>query len=970
MKKQNIKKAVSILALLFLTITFLTPAFVADIEDYEDDTVNNDPDEDWYTYSKYQSGTAPDEFNVATLGGQQTFAINTTADDGTKVRNDYNLSEGGAYTYWEFDAYINSSGHQMGHILCGNGSIFSSGTSSIQGNRIVYMRFGDGTDPVVECSDDDNSWDTQSFSYPEDEWFHVRINMNYTDETYQVVLNTTFEGNWVTFGCKTESDHTQMNNISFGDIDTNYFADIHYDNLTVHGLSDEGEEEGTWSNWSDYWTISTSHSGSSTGYEYGNWTHSEHINSSSDLEEAWAEANNTFWYPADDSTWWMGNFTYEVNTTLQNCSFSVLNNSGMNRSQLFGWVHSNDTEVDAVFPFVIFAYNTSQDFDCVMWSSLEAWIFHWNGTNMTDMTTGDAIVDPSSDGTDLSDQWLQEGVYLTDEGNYFKLLYNEHNGSIKFKWWGNGFMSEPTGWTMQTEHTNITYTDHRSVGIGVWNPDARDTFLQWDLFNVWQLNYSVNTSDYCNISGYNESRPHMEFPVINVSDWTEEFMTYFNDSYDGNFSINLARTIMKDNITNPMNLESRMFELKSRDSGQQNDTVYYYSCMIDNFTQFAPESYDEWLHLHVQMCPEDDIEDDEYGDFMVGIDVDNDRAWTVNDRFYWGYVDDAGIVTFQTYNGNGEPKANIAACNIWESDSAAMGNLHRYGTHLNYAISIPLADLVKSDGFSLNKSDTFGLHISTTTSGMVFTTQDPCVWQNWNETSESTYIDEEDNMANIVEYFLNCSGEIEGYVANTTNLQRWGEGQIVGDFTGSGETESNVTIEKYANITSVASGSTYALINYTVYVNNTGSGTLTGVVVNDTKFNCSCHDFNETEFNTNVPWANVTNLSCYRLFSNASIAGGTSWEFWYTINVSNCSGITSGTLRNNISVNASQLDNAVETYETVLWGEYAERVCVVYTTDATDVGNIGESVLGIIGLVLLISAILAILYVVQRYNIL
>ena len=737
--------------------------------------------------------------------------------------------------------------------------------------------------------------------------------------------------------------------------------------LTLSGA--DPPEEGEWGPWSDTWTISTSHSCSPTGYTYGNWSEFEFFDGGT-FDDLWTEANTTEWYIADHSAWWAGNHTYEVNTSGPvNSSFALFNSSGNNRSQMFGWVHCNDTQTDAIYPFIIFAYNTSQDFDCVMWSSTEAWVLNWNGTNMTDISTGAAVVAPSVDATDLSNQWVQEGVYLTDQGNYYKLIYNRYNGSLKFKWWdGSSFLTEPTGWCIELEHTNITKTSYRCHGIGMWNPNGRETTLQYDMMNIWQLNYTVNASSWCNISGYNESRPHMDFPVLDLGTWTEEIMSYFNATAEGNVSLATIARVMKDNITNPMNMESRAFELASRDNGQQNDTVYYYSILLDNFTSFSESSYDEWLHLHIQMTPEDDIETSEYGDFIVGIDVDNNRQWDVNDRIYWAYLKDDDSIWNQTYNGNGGLQANIANWNLWESADNAPGNLHRYTGHLNYAISIPLADLVKTGGEALNSSDIFGLSIVTTTSGVTRVTQDACIWQNWNETTEDVYYTEENNFDNVVNYFFNETLYTEGPLPNATTLGRWGEGEIGTGLQASGEVLYDVTIEKISNISSVANGSTYALINYSIWVNNTGSGPLTNIVVNDTKFNCSCHDFNETAFSSNIPWHSITNHSCHRLFNTSTLAIGGSWHIWYTVNLSNCSGVTTGTVRNNVSVNATELTSAEETFRTISWGSYATRLCVYYTTGATDVGSTASTVFSIIGIVLIIGSILALIGIISKFN--
>ena len=705
----------------------------------------------------------------------------------------------------------------------------------------------------------------------------------------------------------------------------------------------------------------------STGYTFGNWSHSEHVDDTGNLEHDWYFEDYDAWTTTDESSWWAGNYTLTFDGTSAH-SYAVFNSSGLNRTQRFGWTHSNDSEPDLIYPYIIFYYHNTTDFDCVAWSSSQVWVMHWDGSNMIDIATGDTILNPYTDATDIGGQLLEEGYYLIDSGHYWKVLYNAINGSLKFKWWGSGFMAEPTGWSAEYRHANITHTDCGCQGVGVWNFNVIEEDIQWDLLNVWQLNYTINASAWINVSDTNTSRPHMDFPVIDLSEWSEEIMSYFNATADGDVSIDDIRDIMKNNITNPMSMESRLVELKSLDNGQQNDTVYYYSCVIDNFTEFSESSYDEWLHLQVQMCPEDDIETGEYGDFIVGIDVDNNRLWDANDRIYRAFADDTYDVTYWTLNGNGDLIEDLASWNVWKSGQAVPGNLHRYGSHLNYAISIPLADLVKTGGTSISNGDVFGLSIATTTSGVTYTTQDACIWQNWNETNEAIYYTEENNWFNAETYFFNCVGE-GGYLPNVTTLLRWGEGELGDGMVPSGEIFYNLSIEKTANITYTQPGSTYARVNYTIWVNNTGAGTLTGIVVNDTKFNCSCHDFNETEFiYTNVPWANVTNQTCTRLFTHASLAQGESWQIIYSVNLSNCSGVTTGTIQNNATVNATQIDTAVTANHQISWGSI-NRLCVSYTSDLVDVQATGNSVFTIIGIVFIIGAILLIIGLVSKYGI-
>ena len=716
--------------------------------------------------------------------------------------------------------------------------------------------------------------------------------------------------------------------------------------------------------WTDNFDIAEDHSTVSTGYTYGNWSFSEHINSTGSLEEAWTESNNTQWTTTDHSSWWAGNYTLEVNTTDVNNTFAVLNTSGMNRSQVFGWVHTNDTEVDLIYPYVIFAYNTSKDFDCVMWSSNEAWLFHWNGTNMSDIPTGDTVVDPSEDGTDLSNQWVQEGSYINDEvGNYYKVLYNELNGSVKFKWWGTNFMAEPVGWDIEYTHINITETLNLSHGIGIWNPNQRNTTVQYDLIDIWQLNYTVNHSASITLNGTNHPRPHMEFPSFNLSNFTS-FAEYINYTYTGNFTaVDAIRDIMKNNITNLMSMESRMWEPLTLESDDQNDTVYYYSCLYDNFINFtevvtgesAPAwMYDEYLHLHVQVCPDGDFDDtgsgDFYDDLIIAIDVDNDGSWDSNDRLFWMGADGLRM----QLNGDTWVMDMDYNASVWLSNTIAVGNLHRYESFMNYGFDLPLSTLVKNDTEPLNVSDVFGLNIMTFDDGA----ETVCVWQNWNETTGEPIYPELTDVSTAT-YFLNYTESEEDYFPiNSTTISHWGEGVILGAFNASGETVSRLTVQKVSNVSTITEGSTYALINYTIWINNTGATNLTNVVVNDTKFNCTCHDFNETVFTTNVSWDSVTNYSCYREFNTSYIEVGESWQFWYAVNISNCSGTTYGTLQNNVSVNATQLDTAVTDSNSVSWGIYATELCVKWEHEMTDVGDIGNSVFIVIGIIFVVGSIL------------
>jgi len=797
---------------------------------------------------------------------------------------------------------------------------------------------------TVNCNK--KKWMNQTFwSNSSGSWAPFQVNASVTNGTLKAYPSN-FTGYSTTYYWSSNLSY----NSTVWDNDTYYFT-----------------TRGPHSGWIDGWTIDMGHTCSPTGYLYGNWSFLEHVPEGA-YNENWIRTNYSLWSIKDDSSWWMGNYTMEVNYTLTNNSFSLLNSSGCNRSQVFGWVHSNSS--NTIYPYLIFEYKTASDFYCIMWSqlNLKAWVLHWNGTVMLDLFTNTEVDDPLTDATDIynSNYFGGEGYYLNDFGNYYKYIYNDKNGSLRFKFWGPQFMSEPPGWVFEITHANITQASPHCQGVGVFNPNHVMGEMQYDLMSYWQLNYTTNSSAWINISDYNESRPHMEFPGINATNITA-FLAYFNDTFSGNISTETVAMIMKDNITNPMNLESRMFTMAKPEADEQNDTVYYYSCMVYNFSEIDPETmYEDFLHLHVQHCPEYQIDMAEYGDLIVGIDVDNNRQWDANDRVYCAYLDDGGDVTKITYDGNGNAIPSIWGATLFQSMPSAVGNLHRYTSFINYVANIPLADLVKTDGHPINGTDVFGLSIVTTNSGSLGI---PCIWQNWNETTDSPYHAESE--FDDIDYFFTELGEgAKG--ANATTLKRWGEGVITNYGASKDDPSYNASVEGFIDNTSTEAGDTYKWANITFWCNNTGAGALSNVIVNMTWWNCSCADLDMDYLSSSFPHANISyyNDSCYIIIDMGEIAPSATHFHYLNINITNCTGVSSATERINMSVNATEMTeaNPMSTPLRFNWGRYAVRVCVAYTTDVTDMTSIGNSVFTIVGVIMIIASILMILFVVRRYQ--
>jgi hypothetical protein len=852
----------------------------------------------------------------------------------------------------------------------------NTGNASVENPTTVFTDCNTKYWWSSNVTDEHGNWDNDTYSFTTkgelvnsnpvpadtatDQELNTTINITVTT-TCGCTMNQTFytnsSGAWLPFAWNNNTANATLSNSSgtnFNSYSTQYWwssnvsnSDGCWDNDTYSFTTKADPADEGWGEWSDTWTISADHNSTSTGYLYGNWTHSEHFAEGlgpEGYDELWTYTNASHWTVADHSSWWAGNATFEVDTSLTPHTFAILNDSGMNRSQSSGWIHLNETEYAPIFPYIIFAYNNSQDFYCIaieegdkMFIDKGAWLLHWNGTNMTNLN-GTPVFDPRIDSENLVYQgWEEESDMRLPDGSWYKLIYNSKSSYLDFKWWSdyldNMIMSEPIGWAVSENNETLVLDDPMSYGVGVWNPYRANTTIQFDFINLWQINRTVNTSATCTINGSTFDRPHMNFPTYNLTENAEEFEEFYNAT--GNITIDTIRDIMKD-LTNKQNLEA------ISGYGDQFDYIYYYSALFDDVQAFLNEYgegapswvYDEYLYIHVQAAVQSELSDGFA--ITVGIDVDDDGTWDDNDRLFNAYYDSFfDEVDRYQYNGYGffwvEPNFNAT---IWETPQSGVANLHRYNTHLNYQIMIPLAELVKEDGHPINASDIFGLSITTDVD------YDPVsfeylsyTWQDWNETTEDTYYPAEDSP---FYYFYDLEGP-------NPNVSAFGEGMILGDFEASGELSYGADVDVETDPDSVPGENEYAEyaeIEYTVNVTNTGTGDITNVMANMTWHSCACSDYNWTIVSYSEPIGNIDwyNNSCYWTITNASIGPAETWSIVFTINVTMCSGENlSGTMPFNVTVTMDE-SGATE-YEgegPIVLGALTETIRITYYVVGSD----------------------------------
>ena len=205
-------------------------------------------------------------------------------------------------------------------------------------------------------------------------------------------------------------------------------------------------------------------------------------------------------------------------------------------------------------------------------------------------------------------------------------------------------------------------------------------------------------------------------------------------------------------------------------------------------------------------------------------------------------------------------------------------------------------------------------------------------WYNWKSISDTTngtvaWIGSHDGFGN----FLGMgSGDLNystkyWWSVNTTDGTDW-DNDTYYFTTGPAPPSPSITIDKVANVSTVGAGNTSVLVNYTIWVNNTGNVDFHYVLINDTKFNCSCHDFYEESGNWSTNATEETNFSiahesCYRVFNYSGwLNESETLKFWYSKRIFNCSDVEYGHANNTAVV--TTLGVATDTdYWDIVWGD-------------------------------------------------
>lgn len=734
---------------------------------------------------------------------------------------------------------------------------------------------------------------------------------------------------------------------------------------------------------------------SATDDEEGDWEFSECARNGT-LDEAWYEDNSDSWIIYDRSSEWSENRSYShwdpTGTAGINTTF--INSSGMNRSQLIVNIHHNGS-----LPLVY--TNSSAGFvyqDCtgnqlylLQGQGIATYALYYNKTTETywDLGTHKLINITNVNSSNLTN-WGNSapvGVYEVEgeampyywetaphgaNGSWLKSLVNILCENISFKAWGDptlqGLMKEPAGWIIHyndTDWTNIFTCNYACIGLAVWNPEGEKVRWDFDILNVFQENFTLNTSRVTDF--YTQGTPYWQFPIVDASTYYVNLYEFFNETTSGNMSAEDLINPLR-NITNASEVNSRPYTpddgLVDDEPWEQYDYNRIYTTTLTNMTLFG-FAYDDylWVYLHSPTYG-DGASGTQNAQTFIAIDVDGNDSWDTNDRAY--YTDSLG--NKWEWHGSAPAVFSITA-NTWFTEPIAYQNIHRYWGHSQSSYLIPLSHLVKSNGHTLNSSDIFNI--------TAFTWQaidsNICFLNNYNESACQPIIPDTHDSVKL--FFLNeTTLEETGTLdINGTNIARWAQGQIVGAKPLGDSPTYDFTLEKTVNETAVSGEHSYYLLNYSLYINNTGTGTLTDIYINETWHECVCSDFKWTIDSISV--ANSTyddwhNASCYWIIHNASwsLGQGENLHIWYVMNVTNCTGNLSGYIYNNVTANCTGIGTDGTDSVYTIFGVQASRVRIRGEISYPDLIGTGNSVFNVIAIVMIIGSILMIIGVMRRYG--
>ena len=942
-------KTILIISLFFITLLMPIVSATAQNEGFEGDSVGSDPSDTFYTYTEYTGGGSPSRnyHNVSDLqahSGSNSFLTDWTGDatDNYKYYCGFNTTEDD-WSNTTFFVYLNSSHVQNVIHIADNGTednriLFTVCTANVitlsGDNNYIYMR------------QNDSSWVNTSIELQKSTWLCFNITSFSGDFatdgtqdkfTWNVYNGSTWTQQTWWFNIEGSIDSLLLNADKRNEVPSQmFFDDWHIDEPYTEdaGGEDTTPTESTTDNLEGKYIGCTNET---------SYTVSTTINTGGDgdtMNISWNTNKSGSWSELGTNTS-IGNGTYKQ--TITSLSYGTSYWYSVNLTDGTNWV--NNTYQFYVKEEVTESINASPSL-----------------TNLDRQTLG---YSPN----------VSEGhpsVCIMTNGSY-AMVYGASAG-IDIR-----LASTPTDFSASA---STIISTHRQPDIQCWNGSLWVALSNRDdgTIELWNCSESSDVTDSAN---WNKVSTPLDDDTL--------VPTYFNED--------------------PIDSSLYMFDCKV--NGHQ----FWLECLDRNGTG---EDNDDYRYIFYTDDPtQDDWTIGNSGNPTLTTMIEAKGNWPIDAQ----YIEKAdGWIIFNSQNGN-DSKADIYYAytddinTTWSTTwiNLIPNNINASTPYDDDAVIEPDTIIVDNtvycyyafqgsgddkvagittfnlSGFFLggegnsapvnsNPSPTNGATGTSLTPTLSITINDPdgdTMLYTFRTNATGTWGDiaSDDNKANGTYSTSNASMNSYStkywWSVNTTDGTAWDNDTYY--FTTGAETPNpSLTIEKSANVSSVDVGNESVKVNYTIWVNNTGNVNFSYVLINDTKFNCTCHDFYETggdDWDTNATEENgftLTHDVCWRTFNYTNALNESeSLVFWYSKVIHNCTDVTYGNANNTATVTTDTTATGSDFWN-IEWGLQTTQITITGGQDVPNPTDQWITIIGIVGFVVVISLLFVIFTVLPR----
>jgi len=958
-------KIILIVSLFFTSLLSTIPniSAAAQSEGFEGDSVGSDPSDTFYTYTEYAGGGTPvRDFDAVTdlqaHSGTKSYLQDWTGEsnDQYKSYSAFNTTEAN-WTNATFFIYLNSSHKQNVIHIADNGTednrilwtVCSGNVITATGdNNYIFMRQNDSTWSNTTIEVQKNTWLCFNISFSGD----FAVGGTQDKFTMNIYNGSTWTQRTWWFNIEGPIDSLLLNTDKRDELPSQMFLD---DFVINQPYTEGGEPEDT--------TPTESTTDNLEGEYIGCTNETSYIVSTTVNTGGDGDTMNISWNTNKSGSWAeigtnnsIGNGTYQQ--TITALSYGTSYWYSVNLTDGTNWV--NNTYQFYVKEEVTESINSSPS---ILNLDRQTLGYSPNASNghpsVCQMTNGSyAMVYGSSSGISL-----RLASTPTDFSASASTIINTVIQPDIQCWNGSLWLSVSNRGDGTIELWNCSESDD-VTDSGNWNKVSTpldDNTLVPTYFNEDPIDSSLYMFD-CNVNGHQFWIECLDRNGTGEANDDDRYIFYSDDPTIDNWPIgNSGNPVLTQKVNDQGNWPIDAQYIEKADGWIIFDTHQENNTKPTIFYAYTDDINTSWTQTWIRLIPYNINASTGYDDDGV---LEPDTI-----------IIDNTVYCYYAFQGSGDDKvAGITTFNLsgfflgGESNSAPV-NSNPSPANSATGVSINL----NTYSITVNDPDGDTMHTYLYSNNTIDDS-----WFSWKNTSglsngSTSWIGSHDAYGN----FLGMgSGDLSystkyWWSANTTDGNGNWDNDTYFFTTGPEAPNPDITIEKSANVSIVGLGNTSVKVNYTIWVNNTGNVDFSWILINDTKFNCTCHDFYEDSsgWGTNATEENGFTLShypCHRTFNYSWLNESESLVFWYNKTIYNCSDVTYGIANNTavVTVNGS-LATATDTWD-IIWGVSTTHIKITAGQDVPNPSEQWISIIGIVGFIIVIILLFTIFKALPR----